>query len=391
MKRFLLLMLPILFGLNTAWAQNVTATSEHAAELMVCGAPESFEVKVKNDSTVTMSNVTLRFSLPPGITYVTGSFQDLSGLNGSLNAIGVDSLVVTLDDIAAGDSAMLQFQTEANIQAIAYQQASNLFRNAFSVEYNSTGSSYLSNHYNVLYAALNIISVSNNATTQISGSTVTRSIQIVNAGNGKLSAFSLADIRNASGLELIGSDLGSINASGDTIHLSGADFMSIGNNDAFFDKNETLVVEETLSVNGCSQVTVTSEISTSWGCAGATRQSTNSYAHVSIQVKQPNLDLTIQPTLSTCFSSTESAQSFTLLNKGTGVATNVEIDIYKSSGSGYDQNIFSGMDTSTIAFLRSSNGQTGRLYPTAYSTRNDGSYSCLGSKSNWKNGGRASF
>ncbi|MBL4669466.1 MAG: VCBS repeat-containing protein [Flavobacteriales bacterium] len=83
--------------------------------------------------------------------------------------------------------------------------------------------------------------------------------------------------------------------------------------------------------------------------------------------------------MSSCFASQNSAQEIVFTNNGQGYATNVAIDIYKSSGGSYDEDLFSAIDETSVTYQIGVNGTPVSASLTAYATRNDGAYACLGS------------
>ena len=366
-----------LFGM----AQNTPEISSVVTpEVTVCGAAEVYQVRLDNPSNgSTISGVSFTVTLPQGMEYVSGSLTESTNSNvAEQNVSNLNAVVFSASNLAAGDSIVFDIQIEANTQAIIYQQQGNVFRNSIQLSHSAGQVSHTSNAYNVLYAALSIINVSPTSQTVISGNTTTRSITIVNAGNGKLSTFSISDVTNKVGLDLISTNLGTLNASNDVITLASSDFATIGNQDGYFNKNEQITIIQTLTVSGCASTTVSSAIKTSWGCDSGVRESNTSYAHVSISLKNPSLSISSTNSLSSCFSTQNSAQQITLKNTGQGFATEVEVDIYKSSGGAYDQDLFSAIDASSLTYQIGTNGTPVSVTPTTYATRNDGAYSCLG-------------
>ncbi len=379
MRNFTLTLILILSTLIGKTQNLVNLSSTVIPEIIVCGDSENFQIKLKNDSSSTLSGISFTVQLPTGIAYVQGSVSEQSNYNvQEQNVSNNNALVFSANSLLGSDSIVFDIVTIANISAIAYQQAGNVFRNDVSVSYSSNQISHQSNAYNVLYAALSIINVSPTSQSVITGAAVSRNITIVNAGNGRLSEFKLTDLRNNTGVDLISSNLGTLNATLDTITLSASDFATIGNNDGYFNTNESITITQNLVASGCAANTVTSTIKTNWGCDGANRTSNNSYAHVSINLKNPNLSISSNESLSSCFASQNSAQEIVLKNNGQGYATNLSIDIYKSSGGSYDQDLFSAIDATSVTYQVGTGGTPVSAVVSAYTTRNDGVYSCLG-------------
>ncbi len=375
----------IILFLVPLFLQGLTQTNPEIStivipEITVCDDAEVFQVTIKNVSLSSLNAPLIQITLPTGIKYVLGSVSESTNSNVSQsNTSDLGAPVFSANNLNAGDSIKFEIEIEAGIPTIVYQQQGNVFRNLVNLTYTGGSENHTSNAYNVLYAALSILSVSPTSQTAVTGDSVTRSITIINAGNGKLSSFSLSDVRNLAGVDLILTNIGTLNGAQNEITLSGSDFSAIGNNDSYFNTDEQITLVQTLVASGCSENTVTSTLNTSWGCDSETRESSNSYAHVSIELKNPSLGISSTDDLSACFSTEQSGQQIELTNNGQGYATNVIVDIYKSSGGAYDQDLFSAIDENSMTYQRGSNGTPVSITPVSYSTRNDGAYSCLGS------------
>ena len=57
-------------------AQDVTINTDVAAELTVCGDSKSFSIDLTNNTTGTLTSVTLNIDFPSGISYETGSITE---------------------------------------------------------------------------------------------------------------------------------------------------------------------------------------------------------------------------------------------------------------------------------------------------------------------------
>lgn len=349
-------------------------------EITVCDDAAVFEVKIKNVTTSSLSAPQIQVALPTGVTYVLGSLNEATQSNVTpANVSNLEAPLFTANALAAGDSIVFEVEIAAGISAIAFQQQGNVFRNQVNLTYGGGTKNYTSNAYNVLYAALSILNISPTSQSVVTGNSVTRSITIINAGNGRLSSFKLSDLRNLPGVDLTQTSLGTLNSAQNEITLSSNNFKGVGNKDAYFNTNEQITLTQTLVASGCSANTVTSTIKTFWGCGTETRESNNSYGHVSVNLKNPSLGISSTSSLSSCFSTQQSGQQIRLVNNGQGFATNVEIDIYKSTGGTYNQDLFSAIDASSVTYQLGSNGAPVSVTPVTYATKNTGAYACLGS------------
>lgn len=379
MKNFILL-LATLFYISSYTQETIDIETVTPSSITVCDVSENQTISISNNTNATLTNNVIAIQLPTGIEYVQASINEESNFNIQENNVNTNSnLTFNCNDIPANGSVVFSIQTEANLDAITHQQEGNTFRNTIVLNTNNTSKTHKSVAYNVYYAALNITKVTPAAETVITGDTFNRDIKIVNAGNGRLNEFTLATTFNKEGVLLTNTNIGTLDTNTGNLILSGDDFKTIGNNDAYFDTNESITVTQKLIAEGCTPSTVTATSNTSWGCNANTRIGTNSYANTSINLKNPNLSISATGYISSKFAQEASNQQIVLQNKGLGYATNVTVDIYKSSGNGYDTSIFSAIDTNSITYQIGINGTPIAISPTTtFATDSTGKYTCLG-------------
>lgn len=360
-------------------AQSIEIESTLVPEIEVCGASGLMTIRIANATGGTMTGTALEIGLPPGIAYVSGSLTETTSQNlQEQNVSQNTSLLFSANDLPLNDSLVFSIGYTAAVPAVTFQGNGGIFRNTVSVSYNGGSSDHESESYNVLYPAFSILAVTPNVQTIVSGTSTQRSISVINGGNGKIDAFYITDVPNNSLLTLLSTDLGVV--SGDTIFFSGSDFLGIGNNDAWFDQNESFTVTETLTGTSCTDVTVSSSINVHWGCDGGTIPTSTSYANTTVDFQSPNLSLSVVESLDACFGAgIGSQQEAMLVNNGSGLASGLDLEIFKSSGSGYDQDIFSRIDPASLEYKVSANGNfvsVGNVTTTA--TNSSGDFACLG-------------
>ncbi len=380
MRLILLTLLCIFSLLSPSLVHAQTLTTLPQSEMEVCREAQPFQVLLINDSSATLSNVQFTIALPQGIQYVANSVVESTSLNVQEQDVSQNSgLVFSANNLPVGDSVKFTIQVAAYQEAIPYQNTGALFRNQTTVTYTGGSQTDESDAYNILYPALTILSVAPNAQTLLSGNSITRDISVINGGNGKTETVYITDVRNSGLLTLDATSLGTI--SGDTIILTGADFAGIGNGDNYFDQNESFTLTQTLSGTSCSDITVTSAIRAWWGCSGTLTPTATSYGNVSIDFQTPNLKLLSTQTLESCFGAgMASQQQLRVVNKGSGIASGVQLSIFKSTGGGYNQNIFSRLDASSLQYKIGASGSWASVSGvTTTATQNAGDYSCLGS------------
>jgi len=374
---YLLLSVAVGLPINTL-GQNIQISIINPDGVNVCDQSEIVDFEVINKSGSSLEALSFTLELPAGINYEASSLIDLSIYNiqeqdiSNLNAVSFSS-----DDLPQDSTLRFSVSVNADMSAITNQQLGTVFRNKLTLNYTGGSKSKQSNAYNLYYPVLSILNVSPTTKTLISGESFTREITIVNAGNGRLTNFNLTDI-HTEGIELQAVNIGSLNSTKDTISVGGSDFSNIGNQDNYFDSNESIVIRETISASGCEATTISSAITNLWGCDSQIESSVSN-AHVSISLKTPNLSVSTSSELDACFGmNTASSHRLTLINNGLGRSDNIVLDLHKSRGSGYQQDIFSRIDANTITYQVDDDIPISITPTTTYLTDNAGAYACLG-------------
>ncbi len=369
----------VLFTSVNTFASTVDLYISIDSEIEVCSSTKQSTITLINNSDESYTNPVFNIELPSGIVYETGSLNELTAYNVSeLDVSDNSELIFTSTNLSAGDSIKFTIFFTANMDAITYQNNGNVFRNTITFLSDEDSLSEQSDAYNILYPVMSILSVSPTSQTFVSGTSVDRTINIINGGNGKTSTLYITDVPNSAILSLDAVDIGVI--SGDTIILSGSDFNGIGNGDNYFDEFESISIIETLSGTSCSDVTVTSAINVHWFCESSSISTSTSYANVTLDFQSPNLKLAVNESLEACFGEgVPSVQELMILNSGNGIGTDIEVSIYKSIGAGYDQSIYSRFDENSFKYKIGAAG-TFDFIPMvdAIFTQSSGNYDCLG-------------
>lgn len=377
MKRFAIITLLLAIYVNS-FSQDIDFDFTVTEELEVCQSAVTFQVVATNNTGATIENPIIQVELPTGITYVPGSLVEITGLGmGEYDVALSSALQYNCSDIPVGDSVKFDISFSAGMSAVSFQESGGIFRNNVGIIHDEGFEFELSPSYNILYPAISILSLSPFSQTVISGDTTTRSYTIVNAGFGKTETIYITDVFTP-GATLVSSNHGTV--SGDTIVLSGSDFNSIGNGDGYLDNNESIVITETIAAYSCSDITSSSTIKAFWGCEESFDYSANKYAHVSVDFQSPSLKLISSEELNACFGSgVASVQELKVINTGNGIASDIQVDIYKSSGGGYDETIFSRFDDGAFVLKMGEVGSPVPITPTSViSTDGTGAYACLG-------------
>ena len=153
----------------------------------------------------------------------------------------------------------------------------------------------------------------------------------------------------------------------ETIVLSGTDFSSIGNGDAFFDPGESIIICENITILECAGTA--SFFSYYWGCNGDQCQTLSDGANIIFPGESPNLVFTKWSGYDrgtggggnngSCFGNNGTGDfpaQLTITNNGTGDAYNTNIDLFQGWSTGMAGNYYSSLNTASFTY--SINGST---------------------------------
>lgn len=369
-KNFLFLTFISYFFIGFVQAQDITFNNSVPTDVSVCAEGETFTVSFTNDSPGSLSSLSIQVALPTGINY-DGNLIETSSYNvQEQNTSNSAALLFSANDLPAGQTITFSFDMSAGFVAMTNHQGGYVFRNNVTVNYNGSSTTEQSDAYNIIYPALSIIDVNPLANSVFVGEIFTRTVKVINGGFGKLSSFTLNDIHNAN-INLLSVDVGTLNGAMDAIEFTGTDFQSVGNGDAWLDRNESIEVIQTLQVVGCEDVT--SQLVAVWGCDGETENSNLEFPHSSVQLFLPNLSVSSTPTFNTCVDGSPDAQQLTITNNGNGPANNMVVAI--SNNETYQ---FSKVNENSVTYQLNGGAWT-NLTPVSTTTAYaNGEYSCLG-------------
>lgn len=382
---FIIFLIAIFSFSHITKAQVVSFQSNVTSELVVCGESQSFSIQITNDSTSTISNLSLNINFPQGITYVTGSITETTnytsyGINESSIA-DLSAITVNIGNLPKDSTVSMIFSAVAGYNGIAYQAGGNVFRNNMTLNYNNGTYTVQTPAYNILYASLSVTSVNPMTKSVFVGETYSREITIVNGGFGRINTLDLNDIYDSTKIKTIATDKGILSTDGSKVTLTASDFTSIGNGDGWLDLNESITLTETIYANGC--VNATSQLYASWGCASEFATSNSKYPFTDISLYAPNLLVSAIPNLNLCLDiNVPNQQQILLINAGTGPANDLEVEVYQTWRWGNAFNAYSllsKIDENSIQYKIGSNGTLNYVTPTATATTpNYGSFACLG-------------
>ncbi|PZF74362.1 T9SS type A sorting domain-containing protein [Taibaiella soli] len=278
------------------WAQqspDIVISSVQTPALTPCSGQGTFTLRLTNLTASPISNIVVRDSMPPNVSYVSGS---VSGTNVSFGST-VASNVVTFNvsSLAASQVLDISFNASANC---AISTDPTMITNTYKASWGTFfGAPIKTSTYSALFPSLSITPGSTGTFNANCLTPFVRSFTICNGGFGSVDSVVFTDAENQSSLVVQGFSLGTqtgLGTSSAKTVLHAADFMSVGNGDGKLDQNECIVVYDTLNVTGSTSPIVGTYKAT-WGCSGSicTNPSSNTYTlNTTINASSP-----LQPAL----------------------------------------------------------------------------------------------
>lgn len=185
-----LLLLLVFF---TYFAQGFTYYSTHnvANEVEVAGLDQNGVYVFSPNQGDTLLNPVFILTLPNGIVSTVNQFTTSKASNVSSTSPNVFEISFNTA-INPGDTIQIEYSYDAESDAIADHQNGQVFRNEVSFSADSIIYTKNSNAYNILYAALTILSEAPQNQTVVTGDEYTVDLEIINGGYGSLSVFELS-------------------------------------------------------------------------------------------------------------------------------------------------------------------------------------------------------
>ncbi len=288
-----------------------------------------------------INGVVINLDLPTGFEYVSSSVGTIT--NGDLSNPSIDVPTTTNygDDI--NWYAIIQPACEAKTALDndeAFLVNVDLIPNIPSADTTSTEM-----NLTVQTALLLIQEISPQDTVLNIGDVIERTIKITNSRLGSVSEFwftdtysggiVIEDIQPSTSIETFPDSI--------VVLLTGADFSSIGNGDAFFDVDECLFLTQTIRAEDCQRAP--SDLSVAWGCGGEICDITTASAEIILPEDDINIITTPIINYNECYCNEESSlQQLIVANTGTDDALNVLLNIISGSNSATVTNSISVCD-----------------------------------------------
>ena len=260
---------------------NIQVTNP--TQVNLCIASDYFEIEVRNTTTSVVSGIETQVNFPKGITYVKGSLSGTGVIE--KNTLNLSSPVFSLSNIGIAQSRIIRLRMNISCDISRFLNNGGLAIVKTTTLYSGGSVQKNSNVLNIRQPSLSIQNITNQLKTADLGEIYNREITIKNNGFGKLKQITFNRFYN-NGQKLIKHNGRNSFKNGlNTFSiLDSNDFKTIGNNDIYFDYNETFIFNDSIEVIGCNNLNAT--YSSSWGCDSSTCKNIQKSANTSISNKQ---------------------------------------------------------------------------------------------------------
>jgi len=356
---------------------RLAVSISNPSKFELCIPSDDVLIEVRNITTSSVTGIECELILPTGVTYIPNSIASNQVTEKTITNLSRPIFSVNNLNITQAGVFRIKLNIGCAITGFLNNGGLAIIRSTTSYTGGSVDQS--SSPFNVQQASLQITNVTNQLKTANLQEIFVRTVTLRNSGTGRLANATFYR-RYQSGLELISAQGGVISYSGDTVfsHLDSAAFIGIGNNDQYFDLNETITLTDTIKVISCTNLVTTFQAY--WGCNGSVCNSTSSSANVSISSRSPDVVVTTKASTSNCLNGTLLDQQVVLYNKGNDTARSVDFHAFQSVSAGYYNYILTEMVINSFTMSKSINGADSSITPyNTNNTYNLGAYSCLSS------------
>jgi|GEM_PF-3507895 len=246
----------------------------------VCGESKLI-IEITNATPNNISSIDLDLDLPCGVSYVSGTVDIVS--EGDIQNLNTPSFSLT--EINAGESYSICMEVKSSCETKLCLDQGELFQHALTVSSSAGTSNYTSPIYNIETANPIIRKIDSPLLKAVRNQTIERQITIRNTRPGRLSSLTFVDAYTGD-LEITTDYTYTNENNTHTTNLSGLNFMSVGNQDAYLDFNEEIILTEYITVKSCPLDTryIKSDLEVSWGCDGQFCSSFDSKAIIEVEL-----------------------------------------------------------------------------------------------------------
>ena len=360
---------------------SVVITQTVPTSVNVCDSAQ-FIIKIQNITGNALNGMLLNVAMPGGVNY-KGSLSSLPAAPPVLvsDISNLQNPIFLIPTVPAFNSIFVLFYANVDCGIIAYQQQGNPILNTAKITYtNLTTDQNISATYNINAPTLVITTFTNQTYTGAVGTTFTRSITIINSGNGALSSFIFTDIHGVQ-IDILSVAPGILsgNNTNDTVTFAGTDFVGIGDGDNLFENGESVTLTETVKIIACVQPGVGSNIAAYWGCGNQTAcQTATTTANVTeTPVGTPDLVITPSESSETCLDPLVARKQYLqIVNIGAGSANHIAMDIYQGAFTVPNNTYSTRIDENSFTFQTGINGTP--IAIVVDSALLNSAFSCLG-------------
>jgi gliding motility-associated-like protein len=345
--------------------------------LQLCGDRAEVSIDVRNITTSSVTGNEVKLDLPTGIWYEKGS---VSGTGVSEKTVtNLNEPTFSLPDLAVTKSSTFTIKIHADCDLEGFLTGGGVASIEATASYTGGKTSHKSLPLTIHQPSVNVSNITNQFYSGGLGDQFIRIITISNNGSGPVEQFDLRQISEA-GILHLGYSGGTVTASGDTLfaHFDTTAFKKVGNKDIWLDKNESVVLRDTVRIAACQKLASTFRLT--WGCNKKICKSLTYKTNIQLVNKSPKLEFLPGATLNSCFDPAVGAQqSLRIVNVGDDTARSVNVSIFQTINTGFDRNVLSQIDTSTLYYRigAGSAKRKAKITSVQYAL-NTGIYACLG-------------
>jgi gliding motility-associated-like protein len=259
--------------------QTLTVDSRHNPMVSLCQS-ENFGYEIESQVPAILQNIQLEILLPEHVRYVPGT----SILMSEIDISDLQKPTFKLNDLLPGSTVLISFKAESDCGLYDMIQGGMEFQNELNFSHASFSLHYQSDKYSVnpgLLVLTDVPSVSAPTNTIFS-----REITMSNGRLGKVSSLIFEDHHDD--VRMISTDGVTLDSTVSLLRLrlDSNDFKQIGNGDAFFDLDESIIITEQIDHGKCEEEIIASEIQVYWGCDGSSCQSDTAFSDLVMTTTQ---------------------------------------------------------------------------------------------------------
>jgi len=351
----------LLFGacllISGLWGQGnkLSIQGKGPKNMSICGFDDTANITVYNISGSVISGIKVTLTLPTGINYVKGTVTG-SGVAES-NVSNLNKPIFSASNLLLGQNFTFRLKLTANCDLVALLSGSYTPDIGIRADYTGNFDVGTSSPFVPLIPSPGFASITNLSFTGNIGDVFVRKISITNYSKGPLSSLRLMTI-NGSDLKETAQKGFTRVVNGDTVwtYFNTTDIKKVGDNDTLFEQNETLIITDTFTINGCNSLNSYFEIA--WGCGGKLCQKIKNNGSATISADNPFLKTWASSNNKLCFTgNTPNQQLLYVTNIGKKDAKSTQFTIFTPYGASNCR-----MDTTSIWVKKGYKGTPFRVY-----------------------------